>query len=404
MSSRLRILLVIAVAAVLAGWLGYRQAYIYSSNKDSVSEAPRTKDRHPRPVEKASDPAADLSRLRKGPVNAKTSGEAWTIISRFSIRQIKDALADMPQGKPTDAVSDQESMLYFCWAQIDPLEALEAAGEEIKKNKEKTMILDSAFTAWMKTDPDAAYQWAMKSPTIDNKVAFRQMARLLDSLPPEEALEKAKAYAPEVMKILMTRLGGNMAETAEGREKFLTLLARSGFNPQESARSLSSLARSWAEADPVAALAALKDLPMDDKAREESRRILTLYWTERDPAAVIAWMTGGENPQPLAAQTRIYQKWAEQDPEQAALEFENLSRQSPGFRDEVMKSLLTSYHQGGWIPFGRTKDSEARLFSRLKIHYDQWATHDPEHASAWVGSLDPTLQQKLKSSDLHEKN
>jgi hypothetical protein len=404
MSPLLRIIPIVAVAAILAGWLGYRQAYNISSSKGVISGESGKSDRRQRPIEKRGDKAADLRRLLDRPANSRTSDEGWAIISKLSIRQIKDVLATLPRGKELDPAQDQEMMLYFCWAQIDPLEALEAAGRESEQNNERATMLRSAFTAWMRTDPDAAYQWAMQSPSFDKRVAFRQMAKLLALLPAEESLEKGRTYGPEVTTNLLSRLGGSMVATPEDRAAFLDILRRNGGEAGKSDTILRPFIRTWGAADPPGALAGLKDLPMDERTRENFRRQVTTDWTEQDPGSVIAWMTSADNPQPLKDRVQMYREWAESDPEEASQEFENLSRLSPGFRDEIMKSLLTSYHQGGRVPSGRNADSDRRLFSNLKIHYDQWNIHDPERASAWAETLDPALRQRLQTQDLHEKD
>ncbi|GAA5120248.1 hypothetical protein JIN84_20630 [Luteolibacter yonseiensis] len=399
MSSRMWIILFTAAGSFVAGWLGYRQAHPPLPPPPAITKAARQDARRTRPADTKSEPLEELRLLRERPFNLKTSGEAWTVISRFSIRQIREALAEISAGDRTDAAMDQEAMLYFCWAQIDPLEALEAAG-----GKDEKQTLHSAFTGWMKKDPDAAYQWAMKSSRIDKKLASLEMATLLYSLPPAEALEKAEACDPQVKTLLLGRIGNAMAETEEERAEFLTMLANSGVAPGESAYALKAFVRSWADSDPAAALDGLDDLQLDGGVREQTRRQLLNNWIEKDPAAVIAWMTSGENPQPVKEQVAIYQKWAERAPEDASMAFENLSQLSPGFRDTVMKNLLASYHQGGWIPFGRNSRSDAMLFSRLKTHYDLWTTHDPGQASAWLASVDPALQERLKSPDNDEKN
>jgi len=399
MSPRIRIILLTAAGSFVAGWLGYRQALPPLPPPPVVTKAVRKDDRRTRPAETKNDPLAELRQLREGPFNLRTSAETWTVISRFSIRRIKEALAEISSGDRTDAAMDQEAMLYFCWAQIDPLAALEAAG-----GKDDKQVLRSAFTGWMKKDPDAAYQWAMKSTLVDKNLACSEMATLLNSLPPAEALEKAETLDPKVKTYLLGQLGNTMAETQEGRAEFLTMLSNSGIASGESASPLKAFAKSWADSDPAAALDGLDDLPLDGGVRDQLRRQLLGEWIDKDPAAVITWMTSGENPQPVKEQVAIYQKWAENELADASMAFENLSQHSPGFRDAVMKNLLTSYHQGGWVPHGRNSLTDAMLFSRLKTHYDLWTTHDPAQASAWLTSVDPALQERLQSPATDEKN
>jgi hypothetical protein len=374
--------------------MSHRHAYTVTLTAGAAENRP--KERRFRPTAERRDQTEGLRHLLMRPVNSKTSAETWAIISGLSIAQIKHALATLPS-EPSEVVAMQEMLLYFCWAQIDPHEALEAAARVKQRDGKKGYVLDSAFTAWMKRDADAAYRWGMASPDIDRKTVNRQMANLLSGLPPDEAWKKTEACDPAVRQALLSRMAGTLFATPDDREAFLKRLAASGLQPKESAASLNNLARSWGTVDPAAALAGLGALPMDDATREKTRWQVTKYWMEKDPAAVIAWMKSEDTSQPVRNLVEVYRNWAENDLNAAAEEFETLSRQTPGFRDEVMKSLLTSYYQGGWIPFGRTANSDGLLFSRLKTHYDRWSSSDAGQAAAWLDAQDPALQQRLQT-------
>jgi hypothetical protein len=374
--------------------MSHRHAYTAALESGAAESRPR--ERRLRLTVERREQTEGLRLLLKRPVNSKTSAETWAIISEFSIAQIKEALAALPP-ESSEAVAMQEMTLYFCWAQIDPMEALEAAARVKQRDGDKGYLLDSAFTAWMKRDADAAYRWGMASPDIDRKTVNRQMAKLLSGLPSDEAWKSAETCDPAVRQALLSRMAGTMAVAPADREAFLKRLAASGLQPKESAASLNNLARTWGAVDPAAALAGLGGLPMDDATREKTRWQVTKDWTARDPAAVLAWMKSGGNPQPVRNLVEVYRNWAESDLNAAAEEFETLSRQTPGFRDEVMKSLLTSYYQGGWIPFGRTANTDTLLFSRLKTRYDRWSSSDPGQAAMWLGAQDPALQQRLQT-------
>ena len=409
MSSRVRIVLITAIAAILVGWAGYRRAYVVSVRADTPGTPPITRESRVRPIEKRPDKMNELRQLLKRPANARTSNETWAIISGFSISQIKLALEQLSADGPSDAVQTQERMLYFCWAQIDPLEAMEAAGREdkiakAKKSSNNRQLLSSAFTAWMKQDPDAACRWGLSSADIDHRWIANLMGNQLSALPMQEALEKAKAYDASVLQCLLSNLGARMAWTPADREVYLAQLASSGVGSRDVAAVLRSFIQNWGAADPVATIEGLKNLPLDPEKQQNARKQILTRWTKKDPAAVLAWMSTGENAQPLQKQVEVYNEWVENSPEEAARQFDTLSRQSPGFRDQEMKSLLTSYYQGGWIPFGRNSSSDGRYFSQLKTHYDQWTASDPGQAAAWAATLEPALQQRLQSPDRHEEH
>jgi hypothetical protein len=399
MPSRLRIILIMSVAAFLAGWLSYRQAYTRSSDKTRISNTSRTNDRRPRALEAKSDDMEVLRQLLARPVNARTDDETWTVVSRLSIARIKDALAALPV-ESTRASQYQEMALYFRWAQLDHLAALESA-QQAAAGERKMMATRSAFTAWMKMDPGAAYQWARKSQAVSSRIISLQMMKMLSSLPTDEALEKAKDCSEEMTSLYLSKLGESMGDTPEKRHAFLDVLARSGSSFDGPEAPPWPFIQSWAKSDPVGARAGLDDLPMDEALRLYLQELVTLEWIAQDPGAVIAWTGKGEAPEDLN-RTEIYRSWFDDRPEEASLQFENLSREVPGLREELMKYFLTSYYQDSWDE--RDANVDSLLLSRLKTHYDLWATTAPAQASAWIASLDPELQQKLKTPDPHEKN
>ena len=220
------------------------------------------------------------------------------------------------------------------------------------------------------------------------------MGRYLATLPPTEAEEKMKNYGPTVAKEAISCLGLGMMSSPEDRKAFLDLVANSGMTAAESEVVLYGFVRNWGSADSASALAGLDGIPLNDGEKSQTRKRIIADWTENKPAEAFAWATKEGTPNARADQMFIYEKWVASSPEEALTAFDDFSSRSPGFREEVMKSQLELYYQGNW----RSDYLETYLFDRLKKNYDHWAAGAPSDAEKWLGTLEPSLQQKLHTS------
>ena len=405
MKTRIRPILLTSVTALLAAWLSYRQAYqaespVARTEPESTSPANGRQRRERNPAR--ADKMEQLRGLMKRPSTTRNAADAWEIISGMSIGQIKQALDGISEESATDAGQGIEMMLYFCWAQIDPQEAVEAAVEEGKRkwtdpSMNEQQLLFSAFSAWSKRDPEAAFQWVQSSDIPDRKFFINQIGKYLSTLTPGEAAERAKAYGTDVQKAVLVHQANGMTATPESRQAFLDAVAASGIPAGDSNVILKQFARNWGYADSAAALAGLDGFPLDDEQKAQARQWIMAGWAEKDPADAIAWVVKENSPDSMRKQVDIYKKWADNWPGEAADSLDALSLQSPGLREEVMKSQLTSYYQESWIPFGRNEGADAYLLSRLKTHYDHWSAATPADAAKWLESLEPSLREKLQT-------
>ena len=401
MSIRLKPLSLTLIAALLVAWLSYRQSY----RPHAVAVAPNVKialsasGRESREMVMRVDKVEQLRGLLGKPFNFRSSTEAWDIISGMSVAQIQQTLDAIPREKESESAQNMARSLYFRWAQIDPTQAIAAAAlEEKKEDADRSpnllYVLGSAYYAWFKQDPEAAFRWLQTaSPELQQSYSYL-MGRYLATLPPTEAEEKMKNYGPTVAKEAISCLGLGMMSSPEDRKAFLDRVANSGMTAADSKEVLKRFVRSWGSADPASALAGLDGIPLNDGERSDARQRIIADWVDKKPAEAFAWATKDGTPNARADQMFIYEKWVASSPEEALTAFDDISSRSPGFREEVMKSQLESYYQGNW----RSDYLETYLFDRLKKNYDHWAASAPSDAEKWLGTLEPSLQQQLHTS------
>lgn len=394
--------LVVLIAAA-AAFFGHRTGFSTAMEERTATQtAPSAVDRRPRPHPDRVDPKESLRLLLGRPGNSRTRGEAWAIIRQLSIGEIQDALHQVSTFPESDATRLQNAMLYQRWAQIDPVAAMEAVTALPKEEGEREIMMTCAFVAWMKQDPDAAYQWGGKSPEFEQLEPSRMMANLLSGLTPAMALEKADSYGAEVHKATLLKLARDLSTTPEDRAEFLAELARSGRNDEEKAASLGAFVETWGRGDPLAALGAMDGFALDDGTKQQSRNRITRDWAERDPTAALAWLAAAENAQPLKSQVDAYTRWAAREPESALNQLDQLERQSPKLREGIMDSLVGSHTRGGWTPWGESAQAKNSDLMKLKAHYTHWSERAPGQAAAWLANQDSALQGKITSTGVHE--
>lgn len=402
MSIRLKQLSWTLVAALLVAWISYQQSYrshtaAVSPNAQSSSSVGG---RASRDIAARTDKLDQLRGLLSRPFNSQNSNGAWEVISGLSVDQIKQALDAIPKDKVSESARSMAKSLYFRWAQIDPMEAVTAAAlEEKKEGADRSgnlrNILASAYSGWFKQDPEAAFKWAASVGLEHRQFCTRMMGRYLASLPLSVAVEKMEACGPEVAKETFRHQGQEMISSPEHRKAFLDRVANSGITSYYSQQILNQFTQNWGSADPAAALSGLDGIPLDGEQKDQVRKEIIRSWAAKNPAEAVAWLAKERTPQAMAQQIEIYTLWMANDRDAAQVAFDSLSRNSPGLREEFMKTQLKFYYQEGWIPFGRVGTAENFSFLHLKASYDHWANGAPSDAEKWLGTLEPSLKQKF---------
>jgi hypothetical protein len=395
----MKLLLLTLVAGLLAAWICYRVSY--QSGVATAQPGGRIsshgRERASREIPVAADKIEQLRGFLNRPFNERGSAEVWAVVSSMSVAQIRESVHMILQNKATDSAENMVNCLFFRWAQIDPMEALAAADSQRKDGGSENFsgALLSAFNGWFKRDPEAAFRWAQTDSGSNERFYISQMGGYLSTLPPTEAAEKMKTYGAAVIKAAFSYRARANFTSQEDRTAFFTSVANSGMNAADSQTVLKSFARNWGFYDPAAALAGLDGIPLNDDQKSQARQWIMAGWADKNPIEALAWVAKENPPHAIADQIAIYNKWLSTAPKEAVAALDELCRDAPGFREEVMKSQLQSYYDEGWVPYGRNISSDKFLFSRLKNHYDDWATTAPADAERWVGTLEPALQQKL---------
>ncbi|OYV05313.1 MAG: hypothetical protein CFE26_12220 [Verrucomicrobiales bacterium VVV1] len=208
--------------------------------------------------------------------------EQWRQIRGFSEDEVKAAIKEL--GSPSRMMSLRHSlpaMLFYRWAEIDPVAANEAAKKMFPKrfSGERKAVI----TAWIKQDGGAAAWYAVNhgettsggwdcSLSVETEVADMLVASL-SNLDDASAFKQAPRLDEEdsMIAVKLCEVRARKAfMTAESRAAFLAAAAK---DPNglllKSARE--SLFREWAKVDAKAALAGL----MEQSISEEERKSLS---------------------------------------------------------------------------------------------------------------------------------
>ena len=307
-------------------------------------------------------------------------------IDRLGPADIEAAVAQvrlLPQGDRWQAAL----VLGERWAHFDPIAAL-AYAKMPGSGEVGRAIADGAFQKWMAVAPDAVRAWLATLPTGPDRTSFIQtFARKLARRDPAAALQMLEA--------LPASQRGDWAYPQ-------VFSAWATDNPQAAATAaiqlpravrdsvIKNLAGTWADKDPIAALAWASQLDVESTRRNAVQRIVDT-WSGTDPAAAVAWVlqnyppTGNEN-----TLGHPYANWMASAPNDAIAwalalpagqthdgcvwqSIENLVTTDPQRAVELFRNNLPAKlrdQNAGWLA-GR------------------WADSDPAAAAAWAGQLPP---------------
>jgi len=393
MTFRNRILVVIAaasLAAVLGYWRGMEEA---SGEAVAENDGPPNRQTRERRGEVRQDPMNRLEGLRGRWVSHAVKMESWAIIRGFTVSQIKEALEDVRPNGMTSAEIEQVKMLFYRWAQIDPVAALEAAAAPPHESHSAAI---AALAAWMKDDPDAAFHWAEAQPQR-HLYHHGMMAKHLASGDRRRALESAASYEEEMSRHVITELARRVGGSAEDRAEFLDLIAN--HDPGLLAAAKEALVSSRSEHEPEAALDEIAGAISDPVAADQARGQILISWSHEDPAEALAWMKVNPNPLSIRARVRIYGQWTMRAPEAALEGFASLAEE-PGFGEAALNQLLVEHLRSKPLEdAGQPPNFRGR---QLHPWFQAWNAANPGSAAAWMDSLDHSLRLGFQPQPEHE--
>ncbi len=246
-----------------------------------------------------------------------------------------------------------ESILLAKWAEEEPLAALAYAEKRAEDgNPASTQSIMSVVGTWAREDPEAAWSWYQKRQADAPLVAER-----LDLLDNDQARHSA--------------IGGIAMASMEPEARD-AILARTATLESEIQQELrQAVMNQWAQNDPSAAMAWLRDLPPSE--REPLLDNLAYTLVAVDPEKGAAMLLEGAEEKSLSNRYRmIVDVWSNRDPIAAG---EWLNRQ----------------------PKGPALDAARGSFARRVLR------GDPEAAMAWAKSIESENQRRQSIEGVYEQ-
>ncbi len=356
----------VAVGIVAGTVIGFTAAWTaYSPVPQPDPAAPIT---HAAPVEPARSPPPQ-------PAKTLTLPETARLVSDFDRNQALYAhIADMDFSRLLELLDEADALpesahrydivrvVYLRMATLDP----QATVDHVLGRGYRTSWLNTVFRAWAHADLDAAVARAAFLDFHAKTLATRAILELDLSDDQREAVAR-RLDGEEILAGVETR-----EDLADGASDFRSAWQEGLKEPDTNLRlqRLAQIARTWADSDPVAALAAAGAMPNAQLAMALQGLVLH-SWTTDDPIAAIAWL--GEQEPSLNVQTLTVTAIA-------VLAQDNIGN-AISFLDSMPDHLQEFARQG--------------LVSTLQIPTGDISDADVDTVLDWYATLDAASQRKL---------
>ncbi|WAC18958.1 hypothetical protein OVA24_17135 [Luteolibacter sp. SL250] len=393
-TSRFTLHALLVVACGVAG-------YIAGSPADSAASAQRTlkwkaaprgsDDPRPRRIE---DPVQELSRILHGKAQKV---DLLSIISRIPAARMPEAarlLRDHAEAEQLDQGkwmqlqewSEITAALYFHWAEIDPHAALADAMTYTQRRDQKIPAISGVLTAWMRTDPDAAYR-AVKD---DEQSGYLARDMIVQLWTPENIFENADRYPDKRGDLLGWYAIGHIGDRAR-REIMLEEL-RKRTDLKERSWVYALLFRAWGYNDFEAAMnaASKEKIPWLEKQLVDDN----LEGTHN--SKVFRWATANGHVPNGPQWEKGYGFWLMNAPEEARAWF---ATESPKWIEAGRNDLVAGFLSAEINRPNSILDSppEARAArDALTRHWQTWHAADPEAAARWLDTAPADISTMLR--------
>ncbi len=329
-----------------------------------------------------------------------------------------------------DLFTAASNRIFDAWLDLDPAAAFAALGPEVfSEQSPRRRWLPLALARWAARDMDSAFAW------FDAQGLGRthKESGLLISLVRTLATQEPPPDFARLAALLKTR-----AEHGLGRDELGHLLRE--WMPRDSAAASAWLdqlpdatlraevlktASFAAGADPDQAIAFARRLP-EGPDREKTIADILSFWSERDPAAALAWLDSPDAADLAAspaAQAALVGALAQTDPSAALARWNTL--ESEAARRAASSALARAWARAepdaatAWlfaqIPEGPHPDDRAAFAAlspeeniaagqRFEKHFQQliafketssaWIAQDPESYLAWAENLPSATQRQ----------
>jgi len=302
-------------------------------------------------------------------------GKIWRIVQRLSPQEIRDAITEIAGKEKPGAYEAWLSALYYRWAEIDPMAALESA-KQLKGEFLADEMGRAVLCSWMSRDAEGAYVALKKDKDFWHEA--RDM--LVRTWNKDTVFENLKRFPDK--EDAKTLLGAYCFQSAGDPESRAHILAALAENKDLTGREwgYSLLYRSWLYKDPVNALAAVPDKSVPWLHQQMLRDGLNAQ-----PGPTLKWASAqGLRPGESMWQ-EAYRNWLVFEPETAHAWFAD---QVPVWNQQGDHRAVAEFINQEIDNAQATKNESSRqqLDARLAQQIELWRKHDPAAADAWLAA------------------
>lgn len=360
------------------------------------------------PIGKARQPVKDTATVATAQVNRGDTGHAGILkglgstdlsphafsglegqLKHLDLEGVMQAISLLENQPPSLARKDFERKLLRRWGELEGAKALDSVlADPSAPNMEESFR--SVFDGWADADPEAALQWYRKfAPSgteplrTTNNWALNSIIVALFANLKERNFELAfqAVWEMETPQDQIAAFSGILGQV-DGSTESEMLMKRLISLPasEERDQALRSLVSRWAQFDPLAAGALVRQSP--ELQNSSFARALTTVWMSQDPAAAVEWTFQMPDPaERVEVLKNVVTQWAYRDDISASEWLRN--RDLGSEYDPVIASFSQAAArkevEGAMVWADSIQDSD--LHSRtVKQIYRMWQARDSEAA------------------------
>ncbi|MEM7385071.1 MAG: hypothetical protein AAF514_09015 [Verrucomicrobiota bacterium] len=303
------------------------------------------------------------------------------------------------------------------WAEMDPLAAVSHAADEVKDPHVRDALMEKAFPAWARQEPEAAYRGSLEYREVfGNELALDSLRAAAATSPAEtfslastisevhfreEALREVTTIwarqepldcSRKVARLPTGRLRSSLMEItatqwAKQDPQLAMAWVRNEAEGDPRDRALASIVAQVGWENPSRAISLIKGLEIG-RSREWAIQKFAPIWGEQDIEAATRWLESLPNDEAkLAAHLELGERWIEKDVRNAATYAANLN-------DEFLKETLLYKACQTW---GRQDPNLAMAWARrlpepykldaIESILSVWAETSPKAAAVYLDTL-----------------
>ena len=352
----------------------------------SISPTPRTIETSPdvpmatRPQASASQ-AKSLADIQSLPSEFERTAALYARLQSADVDALEtllDEAKDLTDPRPV------KPAIYSRYVQLDARAALDRVGDE----RDQPQLIRTTVSAVGSIDLDAALAFV---DTLDQPLQVQSARNILDlaGLSDARKAEIAKRFALEPY---FRHLQASSEAKNDPTRAWQTALAVE--KDDERREMLWSVADTWFETDPSAALSAVTSLDPADRSHWETE--LLHRWVSKDPDAALEWVLA----QPASGKGDLLEyvagRIADRSPQEM---FELVETLDPPRRKMVAEVVL---HTWGRTDPAAALDALAAMANAARLGETvgvsivrSWAKNDPRAAFEWVRAQEPSMARSM---------